>query len=328
MVAAPNIRCDRYTFNGMERDDEVKGSGNSYTTEFRQYDPRLGRWLSIDPVTHPHMSPYNAFDNNPIIISDPSGANGDNASDNTNPSEELSDSESGLTNDLVNMSIENMLDLPNSSGLMGDGLNSSNSSSQGSSPTLTIVAGGINDPNSQNTKRGPNNIDIVVTVTGGKDIQKLEFTQFVIVSNDDEFDENDAEYNKGILLNQGKYFAMLDVGQNGNISFMTDEEIDEYEANGRYGIFPDRTEAASQFNDNGMAWNDVNDSYKKSYMVTYVSVINSEGVRQVVGKFVYGFVKSNGKISPDLNYSPPKVYQLDDFSDNAKIILGKNGITP
>jgi len=32
----------RYAFNGMEKDDEVKGSGNSYTTEFRQYDSRLG----------------------------------------------------------------------------------------------------------------------------------------------------------------------------------------------------------------------------------------------------------------------------------------------
>jgi len=40
----------RYGFNGMEKDDEVKGSGNSYTTEFRQYDPRLGRWMSLDPL--------------------------------------------------------------------------------------------------------------------------------------------------------------------------------------------------------------------------------------------------------------------------------------
>lgn len=39
----------KYGFNGMRKDDELKGSGNSYTTDFRQYDPRLGRWLSIDP---------------------------------------------------------------------------------------------------------------------------------------------------------------------------------------------------------------------------------------------------------------------------------------
>src|SRR5690554_7020950 len=38
----------RYGFNGMEKDDQIKGKENSYTTEIRQYDPRLGRWLSID----------------------------------------------------------------------------------------------------------------------------------------------------------------------------------------------------------------------------------------------------------------------------------------
>ncbi len=65
----------RYGFNGMEKDDEVKGNGNSYTTEFRQYDPRLGRWLSIDPEfkTFAWQSPYVAFDNNPILKTDPRG---------------------------------------------------------------------------------------------------------------------------------------------------------------------------------------------------------------------------------------------------------------
>jgi RHS repeat-associated protein len=67
----------RYGFNGMEADDEVKGNGNSYTTEFRQYDSRIGRWLSLDPITHHHFSPYSSFDNNPILIKDPSGADGE-----------------------------------------------------------------------------------------------------------------------------------------------------------------------------------------------------------------------------------------------------------
>ena len=39
-----------YSFNGMETDHEVSGHGNSYTTQFRQYDPRLGRWKSLDPL--------------------------------------------------------------------------------------------------------------------------------------------------------------------------------------------------------------------------------------------------------------------------------------
>jgi RHS repeat-associated protein len=65
----------RYGFNGMEKDNEFKGDGNSYTTEFRQYDPRIGRWLSADPKEFimPFQTPYNAFDNRPIITVDPRG---------------------------------------------------------------------------------------------------------------------------------------------------------------------------------------------------------------------------------------------------------------
>jgi RHS repeat-associated protein len=63
----------RYGFNGMEKDDEVKGSGNSYTTEFRQYDPRLGRWLSDEPKPVAWESGYAAFRNNPICFVDPNG---------------------------------------------------------------------------------------------------------------------------------------------------------------------------------------------------------------------------------------------------------------
>jgi RHS repeat-associated protein len=63
----------RYGYQGSERDDEVKGSGNSYTTEFRQLDPRLGRWLSIDPVFQSWESPYVSMGNNPIWRNDVSG---------------------------------------------------------------------------------------------------------------------------------------------------------------------------------------------------------------------------------------------------------------
>ena len=65
----------RFGYNGMEKDKEIKGDGNSYTTEFRQYDPRLGRWLSLDPLMgkFPNVSPYVAFDNNPVYYIDPYG---------------------------------------------------------------------------------------------------------------------------------------------------------------------------------------------------------------------------------------------------------------
>jgi len=63
----------RYGFNGMEGDDELKGEGNSYTTEFRQYDPRVGRWLSIDPKFTAWDSPYVGMANNPIMYNDIGG---------------------------------------------------------------------------------------------------------------------------------------------------------------------------------------------------------------------------------------------------------------
>jgi RHS repeat-associated protein len=65
----------RRGFNGMEKDDEVKGSGNSYTTEFRQYDPRLGRFIIIDPLIKkfPMWTPYCISNNNTTRFVDPKG---------------------------------------------------------------------------------------------------------------------------------------------------------------------------------------------------------------------------------------------------------------
>jgi RHS repeat-associated protein len=61
----------------MEKDDEMEGSGNSYTTEFRMHDPRIERWLSQDPIVHEWESPYAAFANNPVFYADPSGLDGE-----------------------------------------------------------------------------------------------------------------------------------------------------------------------------------------------------------------------------------------------------------
>ncbi len=64
----------RFSFNGMEKDDEVKsGLGNSNTSYFRQYDTRLGRWLTIDPKRSAWESPYASMSNNPILYMDPNG---------------------------------------------------------------------------------------------------------------------------------------------------------------------------------------------------------------------------------------------------------------
>lgn len=58
----------RYGFQGQEMDNEIKGTGNSINYKYRVHDPRIGRFLSIDPLTkdYPHNSPY-AFSENRVI---------------------------------------------------------------------------------------------------------------------------------------------------------------------------------------------------------------------------------------------------------------------
>ncbi len=58
----------RYGFNGKENDNEVKGDGNHQDYGFRIYDPRLGKFLSVDPLTqeYPELTPYQFASNRPI----------------------------------------------------------------------------------------------------------------------------------------------------------------------------------------------------------------------------------------------------------------------
>jgi RHS repeat-associated protein len=65
----------RFGYNGMEKDDELKGVGNSYDFGNRLQDPRTGRWLSLDKAAkeYPYLSSYAYCNNNPIIYIDPDG---------------------------------------------------------------------------------------------------------------------------------------------------------------------------------------------------------------------------------------------------------------
>jgi len=65
----------RYGFNGMLKDDEIKGSGNSYDYGMRMYDPRLGRFLSVDPLatSFSFNSPYSYAQNDVIRCIDIDG---------------------------------------------------------------------------------------------------------------------------------------------------------------------------------------------------------------------------------------------------------------
>jgi RHS repeat-associated protein len=66
----------RYGFNGKENDNEVKGEGNQQDYGMRIYDPRLGKFLSVDPIikAYPWYSPYQFAGNKPIWKIDLDGA--------------------------------------------------------------------------------------------------------------------------------------------------------------------------------------------------------------------------------------------------------------
>ncbi|EDM35226.1 hypothetical protein PBAL39_13377 [Pedobacter sp. BAL39] len=65
----------RYGFNGKENDNEVKGEGNQQDYGMRIYDPRVGRFLSVDPLTreYPWYTPYSYAGNMPIRFIDIDG---------------------------------------------------------------------------------------------------------------------------------------------------------------------------------------------------------------------------------------------------------------
>jgi RHS repeat-associated protein len=58
----------RYGFQGQEKDDELKGEGNSLNYTFRMHDPRIGRFFATDPLfrSYPWNSLY-AFSENRVI---------------------------------------------------------------------------------------------------------------------------------------------------------------------------------------------------------------------------------------------------------------------
>ena len=62
-------------FNGKENDNEIKGVGNQQDYGFRIYDTRLGKFLSVDPLTkdYPWYTPYQFAGNKPTTYIDLDG---------------------------------------------------------------------------------------------------------------------------------------------------------------------------------------------------------------------------------------------------------------
>jgi len=63
----------KYGYQGSMKDNSIYGATNVYTTQFRELDPRLGKWWSTDPVVHAGQSPYLSMGDNPIFNIDPNG---------------------------------------------------------------------------------------------------------------------------------------------------------------------------------------------------------------------------------------------------------------
>ena len=65
----------RFGFNGEEKDNDIYGDGNVYDYGFRIYNPRLGKFLSLDPMfkVFPMYSPFHFANNSPIFAIDLDG---------------------------------------------------------------------------------------------------------------------------------------------------------------------------------------------------------------------------------------------------------------
>jgi hypothetical protein len=65
----------KFGFNGQMKDDEIYGTGNAYTAEFWEYDPRIGRrWNpEVKAAKFPSWSVYSVLGDNPIRNIDRNG---------------------------------------------------------------------------------------------------------------------------------------------------------------------------------------------------------------------------------------------------------------
>ena len=74
-IYLPGNRNYPFSFNGKLKENELYGEGNGYDFGARMYDPRLGRWFSVDPqqTKYPSFAPYCFAGNTPIIAKDYNG---------------------------------------------------------------------------------------------------------------------------------------------------------------------------------------------------------------------------------------------------------------
>ncbi len=144
-------------------DDEVKGGlGNQQDYGMRIYDPRIGKFLSVDPLTkdYPWYSPYQFAGDKPIWATDVDGAEESPTtnSNGTQPARESTSMNSYPTSSIVNTATRSLTSFNNGTITQGSGPNMwakikahieinklPNSSLQGPAVAADIVYNIIND---------------------------------------------------------------------------------------------------------------------------------------------------------------------------------------
>jgi len=81
----PGAQAYRSGFNGKENDNEVEGPGNQQDYGMRIYDPRIGKFLSVDSLQkqYPELTPYQFASNEPVSNIDLDGLESQKAIDGT-----------------------------------------------------------------------------------------------------------------------------------------------------------------------------------------------------------------------------------------------------
>ena len=66
-----------WQYNLSEKQADATGKGYSYETDWRGYDPQIGRFRGVDMLaaSMPGINPYQYAFNNPVMANDPSGQN-------------------------------------------------------------------------------------------------------------------------------------------------------------------------------------------------------------------------------------------------------------
>ncbi|MCD8454232.1 hypothetical protein LNJ08_07460 [Tenacibaculum finnmarkense genomovar ulcerans] len=72
-IGIGNASAQKFGFGGKELQDEL--NLDWYDVSARNYDPALGRWMNLDPLSEDmrRHSPYNFAFNNPVYFIDPDG---------------------------------------------------------------------------------------------------------------------------------------------------------------------------------------------------------------------------------------------------------------